>query len=196
VGQAVSCSVVAHNASGDSAPAISEPIVPLAADGGGAGGGGGHGGGGPGGSGGNVKPPGFSKLFVSPTRIVVFVKGARQVTQGTMVHFNLDKAAGVLVFVQRRLTGRVNGKACVALSKHNRKAKPCTRYLKVGSIAVNNAKSGANQLRYAALAGKHPLAVGSYRLFGAAANSGGWSASRSATFTVVRRKVKRLPRTT
>jgi hypothetical protein len=131
---------------------------------------------------------------ISPLRIVVFVKGSRQSTRGASFRYTVDKPAALTIYIQRRLTGRVKGTGCVAATKQNRKAKPCARYLTVTALNVKSTRAGAGQLKYPALAGKHPLSAGTYRVVAGATNSGGWSRAKVLTFTVVRRQVKQLPR--
>lgn len=207
-GQAITCTVVAHNASGDSAPAISLPIIPAVATAGGGGtgaggsgsggSGGGSGAGGtggkPGGSGGGTKlhAPTIKTFSVTPRSVVLTVRGKRKTTKGAMFRYTLDQKAGVLLEVQQRLTGRVKGKRCVATTKRNRKSKPCTRYVTRKLFTIKSAKAGAHQLKYLGRVGKHLFAAGAYRTSIVAVNTAGWSKVRSATF-VVRRHVTRPP---
>jgi uncharacterized membrane protein YgcG len=211
VGQAVTCTVVAHNSSGDSLPAVSLPIIPAAATSGagngstggggngstggsggstGGGGNGSKGGGGSGGTGGGAKPhaPTIRAFSVGPRRVIVIVRGRHQATRGMTFRFTLDRKAGVLIAVQRRLTGRLLGNRCVATGRRNAKARHCVRYVMIKVFTVKNANAGAGRLGYAGRVGKRLLGAGTYRVVAVAVNLGGWSKTRSASFTVVHRK--------
>ncbi len=189
--QAVSCVVVAHNASGDSAPSFSLPVVPAAA------GIGGNPGGGKPGSGGKprapkkLSAPTVKSLSVSPRKMKITVKGKRRSTPGATFHYAIDKAAGgVLIYVEQRTVGRVNGRSCAKVTKRNKHARHCTRYVRVKSFTVRNVKAGSHTLKYRGRLGKGLVASGNYTVFAAARNSAGWSKLRTATFTVARKVVK------
>jgi hypothetical protein len=188
--QAISCIVVAHNAAGNSAPAISLPVVPFAVGTGGTRGRGGTGSGG--GKRGTPKllAPIVKSLSVSPGRMTITVKGKRQTTPGATFRFTIDKAAGVLIYVERRLVGRVNGRSCAATTKRNAGARHCTRYIRVAVFAVKNAKAGAHTVKYRGRLGKGLVGSGNYAVFAAAANSAGWSKLKSANFAVTRKHVR------
>ncbi len=182
VSQSIVCAVIAKNGAGSSKPALSTPIVPSASSSSGGGGGGG----------GKPKPhaPTIKTFSVSPHSVVVTVRGKRQSTKGALLRFTLDQKAGVLIEVQQRLTGRLKGKRCIATTKANRKATPCTRYVKVKLFTIKSAKAGANQLRYLGRVGKHLFGPGTYRTSIVAVGPGGWSKTRSGTFVVSRHVTK------
>jgi hypothetical protein len=187
--QAISCIVVAHNASGDSAPAFSLPVVPVA------GGGGGGGGGKPGSGGGKPKAPKLlaptvKSLSVSPRKMMITVKGKRQTTRGATFRFAIDKPAGVLIYVERRTVGRVNGRSCAATTKRNAHARHCTRYVRVKAFTVKNAKAGGHTVKYGGRQGRGLVASGNYTVFAAAQNSAGWSRLRTASFAVARKQIR------
>jgi hypothetical protein len=208
VGQAITCAVVGHNAVTDSPPAVSLPIIPtlngsgsggggFSGTGGGSGGSGGSGSsGGTGGTGGSssfggngdVRRPTVKAFSVVPRRMVVSVHGRRQRTKGVTFRYTLDRGAAVLIVVQRRVTGRLAGKRCVATTRHNHKARHCTRYITVKTILVKNAKKGANRLKYAGRVGKRLLPTSRYRAVLTAGDSAGFSKAKSATFSVARKK--------
>jgi hypothetical protein len=190
--QAISCVVVAHNAVGDSAPAFSLPVIAVAAPNGGTGGGGGTG---KPGSGGGKKPtkllaPVVKSLSVSPGRMTITVRGKRQTTPGATFRYAIDKKAAVLIYVERRLVGRVNGRSCAAVNKRNAHARHCTRYVRVASFRVNNAGAGSHTLKYRGRQGKGLVPSGGYTVFAAAQNAAGWSRLRYASFAVARKHVK------
>jgi hypothetical protein len=206
VNAGVTCTVVAHNASGDSLPAVSLPVVPTQAGSGGTGGnGGGTGGtggsgGGTGGNGGGtggghngggtkLHVPTIQAFSVNPRSVLVMVKGKAESTKGATFNYKLDQKAGVLIEVQQRLAGRVGGKGCVAQTKRNKKAKSCIRWVTIKTLAVKSAKAGSNQLKYNGKVGSKLFASGAYRAYAAAVNTTGWSKLRSANFSVKRKKV-------
>jgi hypothetical protein len=203
VSQAITCTVVAHNSSGGSLPAISLPIVPTAGvnspnGGGGDGAGSGAGSGGSGGGAAGRRPGGASKLpapritafSVVPGQMIVSLQGRRQTSKGVTFRYRLDRTAAVVIVVQQRLTGRIKGKTCVAATRRNKKAKHCTRYLMIKTIMVKSAKAGTGQLKYAGRTGRGWLPSSGYRALVAAANAAGWSNARSAGFVVVRKHSK------
>jgi hypothetical protein len=204
VNQAITCTVIASNSSGSGPPAVSLPIIPAAASGGGGSGSGGSGssggssGGRAGGSGsgsgshGGTKPhaPTIKSFSIVPGRVVVLVKGKRQSTKGATFRYTLDEKAGVLIALEQRQTGRLKGKQCAATTRRNAKAKHCTRWVTVKLLAVKSAKAGTSRLKYAGWIGKRLLGAGSYRAVAAGVNSAGWSRTRSTGFTVVHRSAR------
>jgi hypothetical protein len=201
VGQAITCAVVGRNSVGASPPAVSLPIIPtLTSSGSGGNSSGGSGGNGSGGSsggtggstsfGGNgdVRRPTVKAFSVLPRRMIVSVHGRRQRTKGVTFRYTLDRGAAVLIVVQRRVTGRVVGKRCVATTRRNQKARGCARHVTVKTILVKNAKKGANRLRYAGRSGKRLLPTSSYRAVLTAGDSAGWSKAKPSTFAVVRKQ--------
>jgi hypothetical protein len=207
VGQAITCTVVAHNTSGNSLPAVSAPIIPaLASVGGGGGGGGSSSSGGSGGSGGapghggtpggvRLHAPTLKSFSVAPGKVMVLVRGKRRTTKGTTFHYALDQRAGVLIELKRRTTGRVHGRSCVAATRRNAKAKRCTRWVTVKVLRVKSAKAGSGKLKFAGRIGRRILATGAYRVYAVAVSAGGWSKVRSAHFTVAaKHAAKRTPK--
>lgn len=198
VNAAITCMVVAHNASGDSLPAISLPMVPVAAssNGGSSGGttggntGGNSGGntggntGGGGGGGGKVHAPTLRSFSVTPHTVIVLVRGKHRTTKGTTFQYALDSRAGLLIEIQQHLAGRLQGGHCVAATARNRKARSCTRWVTVKLLKVTSAKAGTSRLQFAGRIGAHLVAVGTYRAYAAAVNAGGWSKVRSVSFVV------------
>jgi hypothetical protein len=192
VTQAITCSVVAGNTAGNSLPAISLPIIPSAAGGSGGGPVPGLGTGNKGGVGSipGLRPPNLSAFSVTPRQMVVSTRGRRQTSNGVTFTYRLDRAAGVLIVLEQRLSGRRAGNRCVAVTRRNKKARSCTRYATVKVLAVSNAKAGTNRLKYAGRVGAKLLSASAYRALVAAANTAGWSKARSASFAVVQKRVK------
>ncbi len=214
VGKPITCTVVALNAAGLSAPGISLPIVPI--------------------EGSNSSPapvtttttvvttstpaptpspaprpapipakpvatpaklkaPTVMSLSVSPGKLKILVKGKHRSTKGTTLRYALDDAAGVLIEIQQSKTGRKSGSRCLAVTKFNRRARHCTRWVTVRVLAVRHAQKGANRFKYLGRVGKKGkqlLVAGKYRVYVAANNKAGWSKLRSASFRAVRQVVK------
>jgi hypothetical protein len=210
VSQAITCTVVASNGSGNSLPAVSLPIIPSAGNpgsgggtgsgsgsgtggkgGGGTGGkGGGGGGGGGGGSGGAKTPaPTLRSFSVTPHTVTVTVRGRSRSTRGTTFSYSLDRPAGLLIEIQHRIAGRLQGGHCVAATARNRKGRSCTRWVTVKVLKVTSARAGKSRLQFAGRIGSHLVAVGTYRAYAAAVNIGGWSKVRSASFVVKSKRV-------
>ena len=216
VGQAITCTVLALNSVGLSAPGISLPIFPVAAQN-------------------QSPPPGVTtntttvtttttttatapgpkpaagpshpatpaalkaptvtSLSVSPGKLTIVVKGKRRSTKGTTFHYALDQAAGVLLEVRQAKTGRASGSRCLAVTRSNQRARHCTRWVTVRVLAVRNARKGGNTYKYLGRVGKGSqlLVVGKYRVYAAAENKAGWSKLRSASFSAVRKLVRSKP---
>ena len=183
VGQAVTCTVVAVNGLGESLPAVSLPILPAApTTTGGSGSGGGTSGGGTSGSGsGSGTPTGGSagtssrvpvphvlSFAVAHRPMIVRVKGRRRFSAGLMFTYRLDRAATVFIVLERRVG---------------------ERWVMVTKLTVKSAQAGLDRLKFNGRVGKALLKLGSFTAIIAAADTGGWSNSRSLTFRVVRKRV-------
>jgi hypothetical protein len=179
--------VVALNGVGLSAPAISLPILPV-------------------GFTGPVptpkpapKPAGGTKLhlpsvtsfWIFPRPITITVKGKHRSTAGTTFHYSLDQSAGVLIEIQKRMPGRWRGDHCVPVTRRNKNAVPCARWVTIRVRAVRHAHVGKNTYRYLGLVGNGPtlLTAGAYRAYVVANNKAGWSHPRSAQFSAIRKLV-------
>jgi PKD repeat protein len=105
---------------------------------------------------------------------------------GTGVVFTLSETATIAFTVEKPAKGRKAGGKCVKQTSKNRKAKGCTRWVKVGSFS---AKAGAGKKTLAwggKLAGKK-VAPGGYRITARATDAGGLkSALLTARFVVKR----------
>jgi hypothetical protein len=209
-GQAITCTVIALNAAGLSAPAISLPIIPAGT---------------PASTGSapataaqtpappvptptatpaaapqpapspTVAPrphaPTITSFSLSPARLTILVKGKSRSTKGTTFKYVLDQTAGVLIEIQQKLAGRKQGKNCVAVTKRNKHAKACTRWVKVRYL-VAGAHAGSNSYKYRGRVGpaNKVLTAGSYRVELVARNGNGWSALHQKGFTAARKLVK------
>jgi hypothetical protein len=111
-----------------------------------------------------------------------FAAAKRKPPIGTKVTFTLDNPATVHFGVERAAAGRRSGKLCVKPTKKNRKAKKCTRYLRMAGGFDVVAGGGQHSFTFKGrLKGKR-LRPGSYRLV-ASISSG----VRRAGFKIVRR---------
>ena len=81
----------------------------------------------------------------------------------TTISFRLSEAARVTFTFERVLPGRRLGGRCVAPGRRTRRARRCTRYLRVGSISRASA-AGPNSLRFSGRLRGRALPVGAYRL--------------------------------
>jgi streptogramin lyase len=87
----------------------------------------------------DTKPPTVTDVALSKKK---FRAGTKTVT----LRFTVDEAGTARVTVSRRALGRRRGKACVKPTTRLRKAKPCTRNVRVSAVSVN-AVSGKNAVR-------------------------------------------------
>jgi hypothetical protein len=107
---------------------------------------------------------------------------------GTIFSFTLNMPATARFEFTQRASGRkVKGK-CVAQTKHNRRKAKCTRIRTLGTLSFA-ARAGANTVRFQGrLSRTRKLKPGRYTLLiTATSSSGGRSAPRSLSFTIVKR---------
>ena len=130
-------------------------------------------------------------FWINPGRLTITVKGKRRSSPGTTFHYILDQNAGVVIEIQKKRSGRVKGKRCVAVTKRNRKARPCPRWTTVRVRAVKHAHAGKNTFKWLGIVnGNKLLTAGAYRVYIAAENPAGWSAVHHRPLTAVRKLVK------
>lgn len=133
-----------------------------------------------------------SRLTVSPTTFRAARSGpsARSGKPengiGTEVSITANVAASMRFTVERRTTGRRSTGKCVATTARNRRAKPCTRYVRVAGSFTRAAKSGANSFVFTGRIGGRRLAPARYRLVAAATVAGRTSAQIRTAFRVKR----------
>lgn len=202
VNRVITCEVVASNAAGDSAPALSPPILPdSGTSGGGSSGSGGSPGSGTGGNGAYFSrgrpiggrlaggpPPRLGAFSLSPRFMLVGGHGKIARTAGLTFRYSLDRSARVMIVIERRLPGRLLGKRCAALSRRLKMRARCTRIVVMARLIVATAKAGQNRLWYSGRVAKGLLAPGSYWAVAAAETQGGWSNPRAVRFAVVRKR--------
>lgn len=192
-GQTLTCTVVASDLMGSSAPAVTPGVVPAA----GAPASSSSSPGAPASSpstGGprHVTPPALSRLGVTPRRARA-AAGPRAKATRLVVSFRLDRPAAVLVAVVQRLPGVLGGGRCRALHGPRPKhARLCTVMHDVRLISVAHGRRGVNRLRLAAtgVAGRR-LGAGSYRVLAVAGAGGVWSHAATAGFKLLPARPRR-----
>jgi hypothetical protein len=127
-------------------------------------------------SSGGGKPPTILSLAISPSKLG---KG------GATVTYTLSEAASVRFVVEALMAGRRGAHgSCVALTNHNRRAKPCLRtVVKPGAFTLLGA-SGANHFTLGRSLGGKRLAIGRYELVGTPSAGGRSGSALSARFVV------------
>lgn len=198
--QALTCQVVASNASGSGAPATSPPVFP-----------------GPGYStdqtGQNGPSGGSPNYFgwfgqsrarsarkrrsarrllprlwavsVSPGRMLVVGRGVHAHTAGLTFRFVLDRRAEVVVLIERRHLGRRVSGRCAAVKRQSNRGATCNRYVVVRTVAMMT-NAGKRRLWYSGRAATGLLPAGNYRALVAAQTPAGWSKLHWVAFVVVR----------
>jgi len=121
-----------------------------------------------------VALPVISGLKLTPARFVA--------KKGTVVTYTDSVAATTTLTVQRPAIGRRKGGACVKTSKRPPKARRCTRYVKVRSLAHTDV-AGPNRFRLK----DRRLKPGAYRLRAVPRNSAGAGKAVTKRFRVKRR---------
>jgi DNA-binding beta-propeller fold protein YncE len=127
--------------------------------------------------------PMVRKLKLSPKSFVSLRHGGvtiaskhMRLPRGSRVSFSLNVAVRVSFSVLRPASGRRSKHGCAKATSHNRQAKRCTRFVRVGGFGLN-ARAGATKFKFSGRARHKPLAPGRYRLAGTPA--GGKAASVS-----------------
>jgi hypothetical protein len=92
--------------------------------------------------------------------------------RGARVRFKLSEAATVTFTIQRKASGRKNGRDCVKQTSSNRTRKRCARLVVVGTFTRAGA-SGSNSFHFTGRANGRPLARGSYVLSVVATDAAG-----------------------
>lgn len=112
--------------------------------------------------------------------------GARGVKSGTAFRFALSEPASVTFTIQRKTTGRRVGGRCRTLTRKNRKAKHCIRYVAVGSF-TKKLLAGKRSVSFAGKLSGRALRRGSYRAVLKARDAAkNVSAAHVTTFRIVR----------
>jgi PKD domain len=120
----------------------------------------------------------------SPTAVAARRKRA---PRGTTIRFRLSEAAKVTIGVQRKLSGRKSGHRCVKPTRHNRKRKRCSRYVRATATLQRTGKAGSNSVRFTGRVGGSRLRPGVYRFVLTGTDAlGHRSKAKQLAFRVVR----------
>jgi putative CocE/NonD family hydrolase len=130
-----------------------------------------------------LSPPTFA-VGSAPTAVAA---RRRRAARGTRARFRLSEAATVRLTIARRLAGRRVGRRCLAPSARRRRARPCTRLKRAGTLR-RRANYGANGFAFSGRIGRRALTPGRYQVALTATDAAG-NTSRPATrpFAIVRR---------
>ena len=132
--------------------------------------------------------PVISGLAVSPRSFFAAPRGGSiAAATGAAVSYRLSEAGVTTFRMERAASGRRVGTKCVAPTRRNRRARPCTRYLQVRGSFIHTARRGSNSFRFTGrLAGKK-LQPGKYRLSARSKDpAGNLSASVQSPFGIRR----------
>jgi hypothetical protein len=126
-----------------------------------------------------------NKTFaVGPAATPVSLARAKK---GTTFVYSLSEPARTAITIEQSTTGRRKGKSCVKATKKNRKAKKCTRYVRVGALERSGA-NGANAVPFSGRIGKKALKPGAYRAsFVAVDAAGNKSKPKTVGFKIVKK---------
>ncbi len=134
--------------------------------------------------------PALTALGITNKKFAVGAKATAvtaRAKKGTTFVFSLSEQARTTLTIQRGRPGRRKGRSCTKPTSKNRKAKKCTRYVKVGALARNGV-SGANAVPFSGRIGKKALKPATYRAAIAAVDGAdNRSATKYVAFRVVRR---------
>jgi hypothetical protein len=134
----------------------------------------------------------LDRLAIAPARFRALASGpgliAAAAPRGATLSYRVSRTATVRLTAQRLVAGRRVGASCRKPSRKNRRAKRCTRAVRVpGSLADAAAAAGTRQLRFTGRIGGRRLAVGSYRLTARATSGTESSTATPVLFRIVRR---------
>jgi len=109
--------------------------------------------------------PRLTMRVLVPAAFTAARRGASVVRRGgTLVRLTLSEAATLRVRVEHARAGRRQGRTCVALTRRNRGARACTRWLTVRGAINRRAPRGASAFRFSGRLGTLTLPPGRYRL--------------------------------
>ena len=166
-----------------------DPVAPPGGDGGGSAGGGSGGGGGGGGSADATRPV-ASSLAVRPRSLRSAPRGGSIATAiGARVSYRLSESAVMRFTVKRARPGRRAGRRCVTRTRRNRRARPCTRYVRQRGSFSHRGRQGSNSFRFTGRLARRRLPVGSYRLVGVPTDAAGnRGRAVQASFRIAKRR--------
>jgi hypothetical protein len=109
-----------------------------------------------------------------PGHVTILIKGKSRSTKGVSIHYSLDRAGGVAIYVLKALPGN--------------------HWKTIAVLGTTHAHAGGNQLTFNGRSGNKLLAPGTYEVVAGAFNNGAWSSPHYAKLTVVQRTVKPKPK--
>lgn len=138
-----------------------------------------------------VRPRALSLRFVHSTIRAARKGGSiarKKPPVGTRVRYRLSEAAMAKFTIERAAKGRKRGRRCVAPTKKNRKARRCTRYVRLKGSFSHASKTGSNSFRFTGRLRRKKLRPRRYRLVIVATDAArNRSKPRRARFRVVLR---------
>jgi hypothetical protein len=135
------------------------------------------------------KPPSITSASLSNA---VFVAAARTPTtarakRGTTIRYSLSEAATLRIVIERAAAGKRKGRRCVKPTRALRRARPCTRWLKAGTLSRRVAQ-GRGSTKFTGRIGRKALRPGRHRFRLTARDAdGAHSPTRTLAFRIVRR---------
>jgi hypothetical protein len=114
--------------------------------------------------------PSISGLRIRPSTLVAARRGPsalalKAAARGAIVSYGAFAVATTTFTVQRALAGRRRGHSCVKPASAGRRAKRCTRYLRLGSFQqADDISLGVVRFRFTGRVGGRALKPGSYRM--------------------------------
>ena len=129
--------------------------------------------------------PVLGKPKARPKKFRAKPKGKAKGKFGTSFRYTVNEPATVRFKIERKKVGRLVGKKCKPLTAKNAKRKKCPIFKRVGSRS-QQAKAGANKLKWNGNLKGKPLPPGSYRATVVATDrAGGRSAPKTVGFRIL-----------
>jgi hypothetical protein len=138
----------------------------------------------------DASAPTVSKLAFSPATFRAAGSGAglAKAKVGAKLDVVVSEASTATFRVERRAKGRKKGKKCVAPTRKNRRAKRCTRYVRLKGSLGHALAAGNNSLRFRGRLGGRKLRPARYRLVMVATDvAGNRSKPKLTKFRIVKR---------
>jgi hypothetical protein len=131
----------------------------------------------------SLRPATFKAAARGPSVTPVVRATKRRV--GTVISYGAFQVTATTFTVQRPAPGRRRGRSCVKPTRQNTRARPCTRYVRLGSFThVDNISLGTATFRFTGRLGRVRLRPGAYRLEAQPRGSGGVGPSVHAQFVI------------
>jgi hypothetical protein len=108
--------------------------------------------------------------------------------RGTTIRYLLSEAATTTIAIDLVQPGRKAGKKCQKQTAKNKSKRPCSRYIKQGTLTRRSQPAGANKVNFSGRLGKRALRPGAYRATIQATDAAGnHSIPKTAAFKIVKR---------